>query len=270
VLKPLSGSGSELVFHCASRRECDKAARLMLDGLAERKKSRMYSNETSWFLAEEYVEGHEFSCDFTIRGDRLNILRLTKKIKHAGKHFGTINGYMMTDWHSAELDQEELSGVLHAGARTLGINEAICMVDFIVCRGKITLLEITPRPGGDCLPFLLRRTDDFDILTFTLDFAQNCVPVDKVPNVTAGSLVALRIHARVGGEIVRIDSSLLRQDSRIREVALIRTAGHCITMPPVDYDSWYLGHILFQPHPDMAIEQQCHELRLLLDLEIIT
>lgn len=266
VLKPLSGSGSELVFYCASRRDCEKGAALMLAGLAAREGRRLYSNATSWFLAEEFVAGLEFSCDCTITGDRVDILRLTQKIKDSRKPFGTIDGYTLSDGDEAGLDRALLAAVLQRGAAALGITDAICMVDFLVCRGEVILLEMTPRPGGDCLPALLRQTAQFDILSYALDFAQG--RQKKVSHTTAGGLVALRLHAEKSGEIQRIASTRLWQDPRIREVNILRKSGNRVTMPPADYESWYLGHLLFQPYADIALEQQCRELRKLLEVEI--
>ena len=268
VIKPLSGSGSELVFICSSKKDCDKGAQMILAGLANRKNSRLYNKADSLFMAEEFVAGHEFSCDFAIRNGRAEILRLTKKLKYTAKPFGTINGYMITDFFKAGLNQKELSDILQHGAAVLGIEDAICMVDFVVDRGKVMLLEITPRPGGDCIPFLLNRASGFDILGYSLDFAQNRLVADPRNPLPAPGLAALRLHAGINGEIVKINSRRLCRDPRIQEVCLIRAAGHRVVMPPADYDSWYLGYVLFYPFPGVQVEQQCCELRRLLDLEI--
>lgn len=266
VLKPLSGSGSELIFHCSSRKDCEKGSQLILAGLKERKRERLYNNSTSAFLAEEHISGQEYSCDFTIKKDRLDVLRLTKKIKDSRKPFGTIDGYMLCPWSAVDFDRQTLAAVLHNGASALGITEAICMVDFIVCHGEIFLLEMTPRPGGDCLPFLLRNAIGLDVLSYTLDFAQSCQEV--VPDSPKGDIVALRLHAGTAGNIVKISPSRLLADPRVCELSLIRKAGHHIIMPPVDYASWYLGHLLFRANPEISIEQQSREIRLLLDVEI--
>lgn len=267
VIKPLSGSGSELVFLCSSRRDCEKSTKSMLAGLLQRKDSRLYRRANTMFIAEEFVPGDEFSCDFTIKGHHVEILRLTRKLKYTPKPFGTVNGYMITDWLDAELDQQVLSDVLARGTTALGITDSICMTDFMVDGGKITLLEITPRPGGDCIPFLLSKSSGFDILSYTLDFAQNRALSAPVASIGEG-LVALRLHAGMSGEILGIDTNRLCRDHRLRDVCIIREAGHKVTMPPADYDSWYLGYLLFQPNPGRSVERQCGELRGLLELQI--
>ncbi|MFT5698987.1 MAG: biotin carboxylase [Desulforhopalus sp.] len=268
VVKPIGGSGSELVFLCSNRKTCEKSTHLILEGLTERKEVHLYSNAIEKFVVEEFVAGNEFSCDFTIKGDQIEVLRLTKKLKYTKKPFGTINGYMLTNWQQACLDQKVLTPILLQGAKALGVDYAICMVDFIVDGDKILLLEMTPRPGGDCIPFLLNRAVGFDILGWSFNFAQNRKTAPPVTRISNNGLVALRFHAERGGIVTKINGNLLLRDPRTREVCLVTAIGHQITMPPFDYESWYLGYMLFQPIPDVPVEQQCQELRHLLEVEI--
>lgn len=266
VVKPLTGSGSELVFRCASKKDCDKWAHIIRKELNVRRSLRLYSNATSWFLAEEYIDGVEYSCDFMVRDAGVEIIRLTRKIHARNKPFGTIAGYALTSYPSDDIPPG-LEDILYNGAKALGISDAICMVDFIVRDDEIFLLEMTPRPGGDCIPHLLRRSGILDMLILALDFAQQrpfSIPRDQVN----GQYVGLRLHAGKPGEIMQFDTRMLQQDSRIREIKLIRRAGHHITMPPDDYESWYLGYIIFQPDAETALENQCQELRRRLIVEM--
>lgn len=268
VIKPLSGSGSELVFFCSNQKECEKAAHAILEGLEGRKEVRLYRKATTRFVAEEFVAGIELSCDFTLRSGRVEILRLTRKIKLPQKHFGTIDGYMITDWQRAGINQKQLSEILKSGAEALGIDNAICMVDFIVDGDTIALLEITPRPGGDCIPFLLQRAFGFDVLNYCMEYAKDCVSSSPVLKISGEGLVALRIHAKRSGQVIRVESSRLLHDSRTREINLVRGVGHMVVMPPFDYESWFLGYVLFLPESGISVEQQCEELRSLLEVEM--
>jgi hypothetical protein len=54
----------------------------------------------------------------------------------------------------------------------------------------------------------------------------------------------------------------------VHEIHLIRKAGHSIKLPPDDYDSWLLGHIIFEPDAVGEAASQCRELLEKLDLEI--
>ena len=258
VIKPLSGSGSELVFHCRSREDCENGAKNMAEGLRARQTHRLYSSRGESFLAEEFVCGQEYSCDFIHRESGVQILRLTKKIKDSTKPFGTITAYQLSDCETEGLDKNGLECMLNKGAEALHIGNAVCMVDFLVADGVFFLLEMTPRPGGDCIPSLLQEAVSFNMLGFALDCAQKrpC----KQPDPAKDKFVALRLHASSAGTIRQIDTSALGQDPRVQSVMTLRQPGHQVVMPPQDYDSWYLGHLIFKPAPEDGVEGQCEEL----------
>jgi len=266
VIKPLTGSGSELVFRCTSKKDCDKWGQVMLDELKKRKDQRLFVNATAEFLAEEYVSGVEHSCDFIVHEDGVKIVRLTRKIHAEGKPFGTIAGYVLLDYPDEAIPAGQLEETLSRAARALGIRQAICMVDFLVAGEEIILLEMTPRPGGDCIPHLLRRSGRMDILSVTLDFAAQH-PM-SLPGPTAnGRYVGLRLHAKKPGQIMKFHTENLQRDERVKEIHLIRPEGHQVTMPPADYDSWYLGYVIFQPDCDVPLETQCREINREFALE---
>jgi hypothetical protein len=98
VLKPLTGSGSELVMLCETRAECVRAYQTLKTRLADHPNRRMYAavddssegeDPRKVFAIEEKVSGREFSCDFLLDDDRLEIVRMTRKL-HALKSLGTI------------------------------------------------------------------------------------------------------------------------------------------------------------------------------------
>ncbi len=268
VIKPLTGSGSELVFRCMSKKDCDKWAQVLTLGLENRQLARLYTNACKLFIAEEFISGDEYSCDFLIHGNHLEIIRLTRKIHAEDKPFGTIEGYALIPYPSKDLNTGLLEKYLYKAALALGIDNAICMVDFIVSDDQIYLLEMTPRPGGDCIPHLLRRSGRVDIISLALDFAgqkRMSIPGEQ-PN---GQYVGLRLHAEKPGKIIKFDADRIKNDSRTCEIGLIRSEGHQVTMPPDDYDSWYLGYVIFQPADGVALEKQCNEIRQELILETV-
>ncbi len=77
------------------------------------------------------------------------------------------------------------------------------MMDFIISENQVVLIELTPRPGGDCLPHLLKASTNLDILKLSLDFAQN-YPLDL--NNTHGSspYVGIRLHAGQSGVLRKL------------------------------------------------------------------
>jgi hypothetical protein len=40
----------------------------------------------------------------------------------------------------------------------------------------------------------------------------------------------------------------------------MRKPGHRMALPPEDYDSWLLGHLIFAPDDRSDVETQCREL----------
>jgi biotin carboxylase len=270
VLKPLSGSGSELIFRCDSAHDCEQSFLKIQSGLQLRRAQRLYrdfSADDSAILAEECVNGFEYSCDFVIEDGRVEVIRLTRKILSPGKPFGTALGYYLPASLPAEIDERDLLRTLHRCAAALGLDRALCMLDFMVCKDRIVLLELAPRPGGDCLPFLLRRSRGLDILKLFMDFSQKRT-LRLNPLSDLRTFIGLRLHARLSGILKKIDAHRLQQDSRVHEIHLIRKPGHSIKIPPDDYDSWLLGHIIFEPDAVSEVASQCHELLEKLSLEI--
>ena len=226
VLKPVNGSGSELIYCCDSEQTCETGFTIIDKELRRREKNRLYNSRTSEaprIIAEECVEGEEYSCDFLLEEERVVVIRVTRKIKAARKPFGTIRGYVMPSSLSSHFVETLLPRVLLAGAKALALTRSICMADFIVRDGGIVFLEMTPRPGGDCLPYLLRRSCGLDILGLAIDFAANR-PI-FLPDVSGTAPhIGLRIHAEKAGILKHMDTADLLKDPRVLEGHFPRTA----------------------------------------------
>ncbi|MGA8181683.1 MAG: ATP-grasp domain-containing protein [Desulfobacterales bacterium] len=270
VLKPLSGSGSELVFRCKTKKECRRAFAVIQNGLQQRKNHRLYngiSNDSPSIIVEEFVDGLEFSCDFFMDEETATLIRLTKKIPSWFSPFGTTMGYMLVDALPQDIDLQMLCRYLARSADTLGIYRSICMADFMVREGEIILLEMTPRPGGDCLPALIRNALKLDILALTLDAAQKR-PLHIGSFCPPQPFAGLRIHARQGGIFRRIDVDSVKHNPRIKEIHVLRRPGDIIRMPPEDYDSFVLGNIIFTPENTMNLMHECRRLLDMISVEI--
>jgi biotin carboxylase len=262
VLKPLYGSGSELIFCCDNKFECERHFQDILNGLQLRRSNRLYrlmSAGNDGILAEEYVEGNEYSCDFIIENGSINVIRIARKILFENSPFGTANAYILPASLPEGIDRQCFERTLHQSASVLGLSRAICMLDFLIQDNEIILLEIAPRAGGDCLPFLIRQHSGLDILELSLDFAQQR-PFRLPQPASDCSYIALRLHAMHGGVLKKIDAEKLRPDQDVCQVHLTRRPGHVVRMPPEDYDSWLLGHVIFAASADLDPEMQCKQI----------
>jgi len=219
------------------------------------------------FVMEEFIHGREYSSDFVIDGDRIDIIRIARKIPAEDQPLGTTLAYVVPGKLPGGISVDSLKKQLHRAARAIGLNRAICMADFIVREDEAYLLEMTPRPGGDCIPPLLKQSSGFDILGYTLDFAEHRETVPPEPSRWQ-RLVGLRLFAEHGGVIRNIDTERVKSDSRVREVYLKRSPGHRVVLPPQDYDSRILGHIIFAPSRPDDIEAECLELINMVSVEM--
>lgn len=248
VIKPSGGSGSELAFLCDGPSACEDHYAILCKELEVRKNNRLYSNEINKvvsIVAETYIEGPEFSCDFFLQGERVHIIRITGKIRPAKTPFGTIGGYLLPASLPAQIADGLLSKALKTAARALQLETCIGMADFIVTGGRIYFLEITPRPGGDCLPFLLRHAWGLDMLSLTVDAAAGR-PVSLPDIKSIKPHLGVRLHAKTPGLLKRIEVNHDSAGSRIVDVMMLRRPGHRIVMPPADYESWFLGHVILK------------------------
>ncbi|MGD8846022.1 MAG: ATP-grasp domain-containing protein [Desulfobacteraceae bacterium] len=270
VLKPVRGSGSELVFKCDDAPTCARSFDLICQGLDRRHGHRMYASPLlpeSGIMAEKVAAGEEFSCDFTIDKGRVALIRLAQKIKTPGRPFGTATGYLLPTRLPEQVDPTIFALTLKQSATALGIDRAVCMLDFMIHQGRISLLELAPRPGGDCLPFLIKHGFGVDMLKLLLDFCRRKPPPPGIP-LDGKPLVGLRVHARKGGILQRVDTRSLERDARVQEISLTRGRGHCITLPPADYESWLLGHIVFAPDASADVAVQCNNLLDKIGVEV--
>ncbi len=274
VIKPLSGSGSELIFVCQSRAECDSALATMRRRLAAMPRERMYAayavpgcsiDPHNVFLAEEFCFGDEYSCDFFIDGDTVRVVRLARKWLKPDPAPGIALAYLVPGRLPEKISCETFHDVLRCAAQALGISRSLCMLDFLVAEERLILLELAPRPGGDCLPQLLRAACGLDILGLELDVAQ-CLPLDIPDPDRWQSLVGLRLFASRAGIISAIDPTALARDPRVREVRLKCAAGHQVILPPDDYHSRILGYAIFEPGSEQTIGPACLDLLGRLDV----
>jgi hypothetical protein len=80
--------------------------------------------------------------------------------------------------------------------------------------------------------------------------------------------MALRIHARKSGILKAIHSRNLASEPRVKQIHLIRKPGHRIILPPDEYDSWLLGHVIFDTYGWNFPETRCSLLIRRLEIDI--
>ncbi len=259
VVKPVKGSGSELVFLCQATGDRDRALERIGLGIQNRQgghRSGAGGAETSLALEEAYCAGEEFSCDFLIDQGQVAVIRVARKIKSPAFPFGTILGYELSPGTYREIATPAFIALLKRAAEALGIQRSICMVDFVMGDQGPCFLELSPRPGGDCLPTLIQQSVGLDIRKFALDFAAGRATPCPDPEQFK-PLVGLRLLINRPGELTGWDVRAVETDARVQGIEIKRQIGHHVRVPPEDYDSWLLGHLYFKPHSRTSLQAQC-------------
>lgn len=286
VLKPLDSSGSELAFLCRDARDLAQAyagiqarhaaaipgaspipqlARLAPPAPSASPAATGATPLPRPFVVEEYVAGAEYSADFLLDENGCRIVRVASKIM-APAPLGTALAYQIPADPPPPLTLPDLERAFARAARSLGLERTPVMIDFIVRDGVPVVIEIAPRPGGDCLPPLIRASCGLDMLALAIDFAARR-PIALPPRVRWRSLAGLRLLAPREGAIARFDDGALRADPRVIACQLTSRPGHRVVLPPRDYDSRVLGYALFQPDAARPVAEQCHELTGTLAIE---
>jgi len=270
VLKPLCGSGSELTFACHDSKELLRGMDSVRQGLSSRSGHRMYIAEgkedpSEVFVLEEWVEGREYSCDFIIQEANVIILRLARKVLSREQSFGTTLAYLIPSEIPHVLDHGRFYDQLACCAHALGMNEALCMVDFIVRDGQACFLELAPRPGGDCIPFLVRECCGLDTIEAMIDFAEG--KRIHIPSLEQWKrLAGVRLLADRAGRVARLDDRAIQEDPRVLDCHFRVGQGHEIVLPPQDYDSRVLGYVIMKPNCWEDADSECLEVADKLDV----
>ena len=279
VLKPLSGSGSELLFHCTKEDEVRRAVEIMEEELPKRRGNPLFypfpdpvhGHEIdpcrSW-IAEEFVSGEEFSADFVYQGGEIVLIRETGKVKATDKPFGSVLAYTFPPVYPEGFRKEQLLEILKRAVQSLGFDWGFFMVDYVIRGGLPVLIELTPRPGGDSIPDLVkigagRYTLDLYLQFVTRKF-QPPAPISQRPQ----SYASINLYAPKEGTIVKLDGERIRKLPHVRSIFFKKKVGECVILPPRDYDNRLLGYCIVATAPGTDLIEECRRLEKLLVVSI--
>ncbi len=272
VIKPLTGSGSELVFHCTDEKEIEEAVEIIKTQLEKRKEnplfyplmdpvSREMIDPCRFWIVEEFVSGPEYSCDFFMENSSIHILRETEKIKDRACEFGTISGYLMPPVYPASIKKDDIKSAMMKAANSLGFSWGYFMADFIVNDNMISIIELTPRPGGDSLPDLIKASTGINILITYLDIMTGSNgPLEGFPE-PAGRHATVHFYSDREGIIDKIDTEEIIKDSRTKFILLKKKPGDSITLPPDDYDNRLIGYSVITLDAEESPISVCNEMQ---------
>jgi hypothetical protein len=280
VLKPVAGSGSELLFHCWDESDVNRAVTVLEAELPKRKANPLFRpfpnpagdsliDPCSCWVAEEFISGPEFSCDFVLQKDEVFFIRETGKIKATNKPFGSVLAYTFPPRYPVGFQKRVLKEVLKKATKSLGFDWGYFMVDYILHQGTPILIEMTPRPGGDSIPELVRAATGLDTLALYLDFVQADFEEPKGLSLPPESFASLNFFAPVEGKIEVLDGREVRACPHVRKLFFKKQAGDRVILPPKDYDNRLLGYCIIEATPGLDLAEETRRLQQMLDLRML-
>ena len=267
VLKPISGSGSELTFCCNNEREIKNVVEIISSQLENRKSNPLFKELPSsgrsdivdpcsiWVL-EEYINGHEFSCDFTLQDEQVTLIRVIEKRKDDKQTFGSILAYITPPTYPEGFSISQIPFILKNAVRSLGFTWGWFMADFIIKDTAPYIIEITPRPGGDSIPDLIEIATGEDILGIYLDFVSGRIKEIRPIPFPAMPFVSLNLYADQEGVISQMDTSGVEGIPWVEKLFLSRQVGDSVLLPPLDYDSRKIGHCIIPMDPSNELKEK--------------
>lgn len=279
VLKPVSGSGSELLFHCALEEELRLAVRTMQKQLPLRRGNPLFSPfpdplqgrqidpRRSW-IAEEFVSGEEFSCDFVYLDGSVRLVRETGKVKATDKPFGSVLAYTFPPRYPPEFKKKRLLETLKVAVHSLGFESGFFMVDYVVHEGFPVLIELTPRPGGDSIPDLVKTAAGLDTLKLYLDFVSGSFRHSSAVSMRPHAFASINLFAPREGTVVKLDGSKILELPHVKRLFFKKHEGDRIVLPPKDYDNRLLGYCIVASESDRNLVEECRRLEDLLTVSI--
>ena len=169
IVKPTDRSGSRAITRLESP-----------EGLAEAVQAAVAVSFEKKAVIEEYAEGTEYSVECASQKGEHHLLAVTRKYTTGAPHF-IETGHIEPAPLSPSLQQTIRRVVFHA-LDSLGITDSISHTELkIRGDGKISLIEIGGRMGGDCIgTHLVPLTTGVDFVKCAIDLAVGN-PLDLTP-----------------------------------------------------------------------------------------
>jgi diaminopimelate decarboxylase len=246
VVKPASGSGSEMTFLCANEKELAHAWDSVMISMQAKNSDPMYlasCGGSRSVLIQEYVGGTEYSCDFIITCGKAVVLRLCRKYKYA-RRFGATQTYELLPESEWPETNKCLSHLFYRAAKATGrMEHAVVMVDFIETEKGLMLLEMSPRAGGDCIPPLIQKSCGVSTVNIAVEIAAGRVAKPQTLPVKQ-SYAACRLFAPRDGVLVSENSARIKKELPDSEVIMYRKSGDTLRLDASDYTEGLAGCVL--------------------------
>lgn len=238
MFKPVDASGSRGISRVdrIDRQACMEAFHY----------ARSYSRSNT-VCVEEFIEGIEVGGDGFLLDGRLQFAAIT----HKHKSDYVVTGHSLPTNISDE-DQQRVLHELDAICRAVGHTEGPLNFDVVVSADAVTVLEMSPRLGGNGIPEIIARGTAVDLIAAILWFSLGeefelppCAPILR----PCGSWVFGSEHA---GRLVRIASEPEMMASLPQVFKHVTQYDIGDEVPAFDHNGNSLGYTLFDCPPSSS------------------
>lgn len=215
VVKPVDCNSSKGVRKVADEKELvaaiEQAVRL---------------SRTSTAVVEEFKEGIEISADFYIEGGNAKFLSATSSLKIRNRDSFTIAGsaYPAVD----DGQRQRITQIASDIASAFGLTDCPLLVQLIVGKDNIDVIEFSARMGGGSKYYLIEELSGVDIMSKYVDLILGDTPTVK-PEVKLRYCRMVYVYCRPGviSEVKGLDE--LEAEGVIRKSFLYKTSGMSVT-----------------------------------------
>ncbi len=255
MFKPVDASGSRGVSRVDSvvPRTCAQAFNY----------ARSFSRSKT-VCVETYVAGIEVGGDGFLLDGRLRFAAITEKHKR---------DYVVTG-HSlptsiSEDDQERVLHELDANCRAVGYTEGPLNFDVIVAADAVTVLEMSPRLGGNGIPEIIKRGTAVDLIAATLLFALR-EPFELPPQAPILNPVGSWVFgSKLSGRLQRMtsDAEMMASLPQVFKHVTLYDIGD--EVPAFDHNGNLLGYTLFDCPPPVTYLEMVAQVQEALGLLVV-
>lgn len=264
VLKIVTGIGSKFVYLNKNRTELTAH----LDDFKEKSKQPIQDN----LILMQYIAGDEYSCDFLVTNDTVQILRVVKKITSLSTFpfFGGFYLFNPYSHESANFNITALEATCTKIARAFGLTRGVCMMDFKFYKGSLFIIETTIRPG--VAQFIDLMIDLYHYTSLDVLIRQ-ILRINTSIQIPQGQGLLFYISTKQSGTIKRFDVSQLVNGSTPYNITTIKK--YYEEGQRVDHESnkvtkeIMLGHIVITNIPEERVANALEEIQKQMVIDIV-
>jgi biotin carboxylase len=163
ILKPTKASGSRGIYKVNDQNEAFNAFQ-NLKKLCNPNCERIFKYHTNEYIFEQYLQGDEISVEGWVNNGQIYIAGITDKFTTETFHIEYQHIFPSKYRHS-----QTIKCCVHQIIQKIGLDYCTFHLELIVNQEQCFLVEIAPRPGGDCI------TSSLVPLASNIDFFKQAV-----------------------------------------------------------------------------------------------